>query len=128
MPTKAKKGEWSDRKKETAIALAEGIETQTEIAKRLSLQQSTISRWKKDPVFIEKIDELTLTLERHTLAGMLRRIDTQQVNTKVSENEWLKIEEFRAKLLGLDKQKGDNTLDVNIALKWLKDEDDNDSV
>ena len=107
MPTQAKKGEWSDRKLETARALSEGIETQTEIAARLNLQQSTISRWKKDPVFLKKVDDMTLTLERHQLAGMLRRLDEQQEKTTVGKTDWLKIEEFKAKLRGFDKVKVD---------------------
>ena len=109
MPTQAKKGEWSERKLETARALSEGIETQTEIAERLHLQQSTISRWKKDPVFLQKVDDMTLALERHTLAGMLRRIDSKQDLTTVKKDEWTELEKTKIKLLGFDKQK----IDVN---------------
>ena len=107
MPTQAKKGEWSDRKLETARSLSEGIETQTEIAERLNLQQSTISRWKKDPVFLKKVDSMTLALERHQLAGMLRRIDSKQQETTVKKDEWAKLEEMKSKLLGFDKVKVD---------------------
>ena len=107
MPTQAKKGEWSDRKIETARALSEGTETQTEIAERLNLQQSTISRWKKDPVFLKKVDDMTLALERHSLAGMLRRIDSKQNLTTVKKDEWTKLEEMKIKVLGFDKVKVD---------------------
>ena len=130
MPTQAKKGEWSDRKLETARALSEGTETQTEIAARLNLQQSTISRWKKDPVFLQKVDDMTLALERHTLAGMLRRIDSKQNLTTVKKDEWTKLEEMKSKLLGFDKQKVEHSGEVGIALQWNKDkdEDTNDPV
>ena len=107
MPTQAKKGEWSDRKLETARALSEGIETQREISKRIGVEESTISRWKSDPVFLQKVDDLTLALERHQLAGMLRRLDEQQDKTTVGKTDWLKIEEFKAKLRGMDKVKVD---------------------
>ena len=105
MPKNAKKGGWSENKLRVAEAMATGGETQGEIAERFGIEQSTISRWKHEPEFLQKIDDITLTLERHTLAGMLRRIDEQQINTTVGEKEWLKIEEFRAKLLGFDKLK-----------------------
>ena len=130
MPTQAKKGGWSDRKIETARALSEGIETQTEIAARLNLQQSTISRWKKDPVFLKKVDDMTLALERHQLAGMLRRLDEQQEKTTIGKTDWLKIEEFKAKLRGMDKVKVDvnHKGEVGMVLQWQKDEDTNDPV
>ena len=124
MPTQAKKGEWSDRKIETARALSEGTETQTEIAERLNLQQSTISRWKKDPVFLQKVDDMTLALERHQLAGMLRRIDSKQKETTVKKDEWTKLEEMKSKLLGFDKQKVEHSGEVGIALQWNKDKDE----
>ena len=110
MPRNAKKGEWSENKKGVAEAMAEGTMTQGEIAKTFHIQDSTISRWKKEPEFLQKIDELTLSLERHSLAGMLRRLDHQQDQTKIGKNEWLKIEEFKARLQGLDKK----TVDVNV--------------
>ncbi len=124
MPTQAKKGEWSDRKIKTARALSEGTETQTEIAERLNLQQSTISRWKKDPVFLQKVDDMTLSLERHSLAGMLRRIDSKQKETTVKKDEWTKLEEMKSKLLGFDKQKVEHSGEVGIALQWNKDKDE----
>ena len=107
MPRLAKKGEWSDKKRQTAEAMAEGIETQGAIAERLHIQESTISRWKSDPEFLQRVDDLTLALERHQLAGMLRRLDEQQDKTTVGKTDWLKIEEFKAKLRGMDKVKVD---------------------
>ena len=107
MPTQAKKGEWSDRKLNTAIALAEGIETQREISARVGVDESTISHWKQEPEFLKKVDDMTLALERHQLAGMLRRLDEQQEKTTVGKTDWLKIEEFKAKLRGMDKVKVD---------------------
>ena len=107
MRNKAKKSEWSERKKEVARALAEGLETQREIAKRFNLKESSISRWKLDPEFIKFVDDITLSLERHTLAGMLRRIDSKQKETTVKKDEWTKLEEMKSKLLGFDKVKVD---------------------
>lgn len=107
MPRNAKKGDWSENKKRVAEAMAEGIETQGEIAKRFHIQDSTISRWKHEPKFLQKIDDITLSLERHTLAGMLRRIDAKQDETTVKKDEWTKLEEMKFKLLGFDKQKVD---------------------
>jgi len=109
MRNKAKKSEWSERKKEVIRALAEGVETQREIAKRFHLKESSISRWKLDPEFLKAVDDITLSLERHTLAGMLRRIDSKQQETTVKKDEWTKLEEMKSKLLGFDKQK----IDVN---------------
>ena len=109
MPTQAKKGEWTERKLKTAIALAEGIETQREISARVGVDESTISHWKQEPEFLKKVDDMTLALERHTLAGMLRRIDSKQNLTTVKKDEWTKLEEMKSKLLGFDKQK----IDVN---------------
>ena len=109
MRNKAKKSEWSERKKEVARALAEGLETQREIAKRFNLKESSISRWKLDPEFLMFVDDITLSLERHTRAGMLRRIDSKQKETTVKKDEWTKLEEMKSKLLGYDKQK----IDVN---------------
>ena len=107
MPRLAKKGEWSEKKRQTAEAMAEGTETQGAIAERLHIQESTISRWKSDPEFLQRVDDLTLALERHQLAGMLRRLDEQQDKTTVGKTDWLKIEEFKAKLRGFDKVKVD---------------------
>lgn len=107
MPTKRKKSTWSENKKLGAKAMAEGTENQVEIAKRLGVEESTVSRWKNDIDFLKKVDELTLALERHTLAGMLRRIDSKQKETTVKKDEWTKLEEMKSKLLGFDKQKVD---------------------
>jgi len=104
---KAKKSEWSERKKDVIRALAEGAETQREIAKRFHLKESSISRWKLDPEFLKAVDDITLSLERHTLAGMLRRIDSKQQETTVKKDEWTKLEEMKSKLLGFDRQKID---------------------
>jgi len=111
MPRNAKKGEWSENKMCVAEAMAEGTKTQSEIAIEFNIQDSTISRWKREPVFIEKIDELTLKLERHSLAGMLRRIDSKQKETTVKKDEWTKLEEMKSKLLGYDKKK----IDIEVA-------------
>ena len=128
MRNKAKKSEWSERKKEVARALAEGLETQREIAKRFNLKESSISRWKLDPEFIKFVDDMTLSLERHSLAGMLRRIDSKQNLTTVKKDEWTKLEEMKSKLLGFDKQKVEHSGEVGISLQWNKDEDTNNPV
>ena len=124
MRNKAKKSEWSERKKEVARALAEGLETQRELAKRFNLKESSISRWKLDPEFIKFVDDITLSLERHTLAGMLRRIDSKQQETTVKKDEWTKLEEMKSKLLGFDKQKVEHSGEVGISLKWNEDKDE----
>lgn len=130
MPTQAKKGEWTERKLKTAIALSEGIETQREISARVGVDESTISHWKQEPEFLKKVDDMTLALERHTLAGMLRRIDSKQNLTTVKKDEWTKLEEMKSKLLGFDKQKVEHSGEVGISLQWNKDkdEDTNDTV
>lgn len=113
---KSKNG-WSKKKEAVAKAMAEGIESQRSIAERFDMAEETISRWKQDPEFLKKVDDLTLSLEKHTVAGMLRRISEQQAKTTVREDEWLKLEEFRAKLLGHDKQKiehGDQRIIIDI--------------
>ena len=131
MPRLAKKGEWSGNKKGVAEAMAEGTMTQGEIAKTFHIQDSTISRWKSEPEFLMKVDKLTLALERHSVAGMLRRLDQKQEETAIGKNEWLKIEEFKAKLRGFDKTKVEHTgsvdlnenktIDVNIDEKLAKE-------
>ena len=129
MPLNAKKGEWSVNKLGVAESMAEGTMTQGEIAKKFHIQDSTISRWKKEPEFLQKIDELTLALERHSLAGMLRRLDHQQDKTKIGKNEWLKIEEFKAKLQGFDKTKVEHsgTVELNPVVVYLPDNKRNES-
>jgi len=111
MLKKNKKVAWSENKRLGAEAMAEGTETQTQIATRLGVQESTVSRWKNDPDFVETVDKLTLSLERHSLAGMLRRIDSKQKETTVKKNEWTKLEEMKSKLLGYDKKK----IDIEVA-------------
>ena len=106
--SKISKGDiWSDNKRKAAELMAEGLYTQTEIAKSLDIRDETISRWKREPEFLQRVDDLTLALERHQLAGMLRRLDEQQDKTTVGKTDWLKIEEFKAKLRGFDKVKVD---------------------
>lgn len=117
MSKTSKNGIWSENKKLAALSMAEGTKTQTDIAKRLDIRDETISRWKRDPEFIKKIDEITLTLERHTVAGMLRRLDQKQEETAIGKNEWLKIEEFKAKLQGYDKTKVEHIGEVTHTLK-----------
>ncbi|MCK5216636.1 MAG: hypothetical protein KAJ93_02545, partial [Methanosarcinales archaeon] len=73
-------------------------------------------------------DDITLSLERHTRAGMLRRIDSKQNLTTVKKDEWTKLEEMKSKLLGFDKQKVEHSGEVGISLQWNKDEDTNDPV
>lgn len=111
MPKNAKVGGWSENKLSVAEAMAEGTETQGQIAIRFHIQDSTISRWKHDPEFLKKVDELTLALERHSLAGMLRRIDSKQKETTVKKDEWTKLEEMKTKLLGFDRK----TIDLKVA-------------
>ena len=117
MPKKSKKVIWSENKKLGAQAMAEGTETQTDIAKRLGVQESTVSRWKHDPDFLMKVDEITLALERHSVAGMLRRLDQKQEETAIGKNEWLKIEEFKAKLQGFEKTKVEHVGEVKHVLE-----------
>lgn len=128
MPIRSNNDRWSDNKKATAQSMAEGNESQAQIAKRLGIQESTISRWKHEPEFLEKVDEMTLTLERHTLAGMIRRLDEKQQETTVKKDEWTKLEEMKSKLLGFDKQKIDVNHSGDISLKWSEDDDNNDPV
>lgn len=103
MPKKDQIMPWSATKRQVAEALGEGEESHGAIAKRFGIRNDTISRWKRDPDFIRAMDDVTLRLERHTRAGMLRRIDAQQANTTVRKDEWTKLEEFKAKLQGFDK-------------------------
>ena len=75
-----------------------------------------------------KVDELTLSLERHSLAGMLRRLDQKQDETSIGKNEWLKIEEFKAKLQGFEKTKVEHsgTVELNPVVVYLPDNKRND--
>jgi len=128
MPIRSNKDRWSDNKKAAAKSMAEGTESQAQLAEGLGIQESTISRWKSEPEFLMKVDELTLSLERHSLAGMLRRLDEQQDDTSIGKNEWLKIEEFKAKLQGFDKTKVEHfgTVELNPVVVYLPDNKRND--
>jgi hypothetical protein len=71
-PKKAKEFKWSAKSKKVAILIAEGFGTQTEISTEVGVHESTISKWKREPEFLEKVDELTLAYEKASKAGLLR--------------------------------------------------------
>jgi transposase-like protein len=125
MPIRSNKDRWSDNKKAAAKSMAEGTESQAQIAERLGIQESTISRWKSEPEFLMKVDELTLALERHSLAGMLRRLDQKQEETAIGKNEWLKIEEFKAKLQGFDRTRVEHSGTIVQIIDNIPNTDEN---
>lgn len=63
---------WTNKKLDVARAIAEGIDSQRDIAKSFGMDGATISVWKQSPEFMEKVDEFTLAHERATKAGLLR--------------------------------------------------------
>lgn len=72
MPTNTNKFTWTKKKLDVAKMLSEGINPQCDIAKEIGVDETTISRWKRNPEFLEKIDEFTLSHELATKAGLLR--------------------------------------------------------
>lgn len=123
MSDNAKFKEWSEKKLQCAVMLAEGDKLHSEIAEILDINPATISRWKREADFLEYVDELTLKHERHTVAGMLRRIDEKLKYTKVKENDWVKLMEMKIKILGLDKQKLEHN-DQNITVQIIRPDND----
>lgn len=67
-------------------ALSEGTKSQCDIAKEIGIDETTISRWKRSPEFLEKIDEFTLSHELATKAGLLREC-YEGVDLKVDKIE-----------------------------------------
>ena len=118
-----KDGQWSDKKRKVAEYMAEGTYSQRDIAKIVGVYESSITRWKRDPAFRERVDEYTFALERHSLAGMLRRLDLKQEETDVKKDEWSKLEEMKHRILGLEKQRIEHSGTVDYVLKWASDDD-----
>ena len=72
MSTEVNKFPWSPQSKQAAELLACGTMLQKEIAVIIDIAEETISRWKRNPEFMQVVDELTLTHEKATRAGLLR--------------------------------------------------------
>lgn len=59
----------SDSKRERAAwALAQG-DPQAEVAREISVNRATITKWLRDPAFCARIDELKLTRDQVAVAG-----------------------------------------------------------
>lgn len=72
VPKTLKKYKWSKKKSDVALAMSRGIFTQRDIAEQFNISETSISIWKRDPEFLERVDVLTIANENATRAGLLR--------------------------------------------------------
>ena len=72
MSTDVRNFTWTNKKLDVAKAMSSGTQTQQEIAEEFDIREETISRWKRHPEFLAKIDEFTIFHELATKAGILR--------------------------------------------------------
>jgi len=73
--------DWSKSAIDAAEMLADGRQSQEEVAERVGVSRSTIRRWLKDPEFAAKVDELVdeyaKEVKRRGLAILVRRVAAQ---------------------------------------------------
>ncbi|MCK5012780.1 MAG: hypothetical protein KAS66_03090 [Candidatus Omnitrophica bacterium] len=109
----SKKYKWSQKKINVAVALSEGVMTQRKIADKFKITETSISLWKREPEFLQKIDELTLAHDKATRAGLLREAyqGLEIKRDKIPEDKTTHLDYTKAiaDMQGLNKQK----IDVN---------------
>lgn len=105
------KYKWSQKKIKVANALSEGILTQTKIAEKFKITETSISLWKREPEFLQRVDELTLAIDKATRAGLLREayqgLEIKRENISDDKTTHLDYTKAIADLQGLNKQKVD---------------------
>lgn len=73
---------WSEASKEAAQLLGSGEFSQTEIAEKVGVDRATIWRWRQEPEFVERIDELREAtrneIRRHGIAFIELRVAKMQ--------------------------------------------------
>jgi hypothetical protein len=114
---KPTKWNWNHRRLLAAKLIATTTLTHEEIAKKCSVNRSTVSEWNMHHEFKEKVTELVLLDERATKAGILRRAlntleekSLKAADDKTTELDYLK---FVSDLVGLtDKKEGVNVFNV----------------
>lgn len=114
--TNVNKFKWDENRLRVAELLSEGTQTMEDVATLCSISRTTIHHWKQYPAFIEKIDELTIKAERHTVAGMLREIDKKMDGVGVGKTDWAKLQEMKIKLLGLEKHKVEHSGGIGVCI------------
>lgn len=72
MRTNADKVIYSGKKLKAALAMASGEKTQKQIAIDIGIDETTISRWKRDVEYLAYVDDLTIKHENASQAGLLR--------------------------------------------------------
>ena len=121
---------WDEKTVNIARELSTGIRTNRDIAAQFEIHESTISKWKQNPEFMEKVNQFTLDHELGTRAGLLREamyglhIKEKQIeNDRSSHLDYLKE---IGDLQGLKKQKiehsGSSINTIRIVMKKEEEE------
>jgi hypothetical protein len=111
---------WSENKLNVAKALSEGIKTQREIANQFNIAEVTVSRWKREPEFMEKVDEYTLAHDKATKAGLLREaykgMDIKEKLIKDDRSTHLDYVKYVSKVQGHEVERVEHSggLEVNV--------------
>ena len=108
----AKEGQefvWDAKKLDIAKELATGIKTNRAIAEEFGIHESTISKMKAVPAFMEKVNQFTLDHELGTRAGLLREamrgLHMKQAKIENDKSSHLDYLKEIGDLLGMKKQK-----------------------
>lgn len=107
---------WTPSRKAAALMLSTGLNTQRQVCEELHITEKTMCEWKKSPVFLEEIDNLTIKNENFTRAGLLKeclrglRIKTHSIGEdRATHLDYVKM---ISELQSLTKQKIE--LDANM--------------
>ena len=107
----------SEKQMCVAKELSDGIKTIESIAREYDISDRQIYRWKQNPEFMQLVDELTLTHENATRAGLLRglykglAIKSKKIDD--DKNTFLDFSKEIAELQNLKKQQIELKGDLN---------------
>ena len=124
MSSNTKKSRYTGNKLKVALALASGEKTQRETAAELGMDETTISKWKKDPEYLAYVDDLTLKHENASKAGLLRSVlvgmKIKEDSIDVDKSTHLDYVKAAADLQGHNK--GDtHNMNVNVGVSIVDD-------
>lgn len=118
MLTNADKPTFTGKKLKAALMLAAAEKTQVKICECIGINETTLSRWKRDPDYIAYVDKLTLENELATRAGLLRemyygaKVKAKHIDGDKSTH--LDYMKGIAKVQGLESQKVEISGEVSI--------------
>lgn len=100
---------WTPQRKSAALMLSTGLKTQRQVCLELHITEKTMCEWKKSPIFIEEIDNLTLKNENFTRAGLLKAclkgMNQKEYSIQDDRSTFLDYIKTISDLQGLTKQK-----------------------